>query len=319
MKHLSFSPLIVVALSVSSFSQPTIPSGPSVLVLGGEYHLASCPRLVGQPPKTVSLANAMRDGLGPCKACTPNSKDRAIGAFAVEHAIAIGKEFERKRAVEDAEREKARVAADRERARSRAAADAKRAADELKRAEGPLTRLTETQIRGFAAEAAKRSNNDPGVFAASVMSAVTKIAPDIKGPVVIEQSGALEIFILGPASYFLATARERVRKFEPVDASLPWPRGVRIVVSPKQIDAPDIEKLVVQRNGAVVAQLGSTLAPQELVTAMNAKRVIHRGEIAFPTAAFEPGAGVTVTITAIPASGSNIVRRLNSLELRRIQ
>src|SRR5688500_18706515 len=92
MKFLHVATLFLALYSATSLAQtPSIPPGPPVLVLGGEYHLATCTQIGGQVAKTVPLANAMRDGANPCNVCRPNSSDRSIGAFAAEHAIAIGR------------------------------------------------------------------------------------------------------------------------------------------------------------------------------------------------------------------------------------
>ena len=93
-----------------------------------------------------------------------------------------------------------------------------------------------------------------------------------------------------------------------------WASGVHILVNPSRIDAPDIEKIVVQRNGNLVAATRATLAPHELATATGAKRMIHSGDVIYPLSAFEPGLDVSVTVIAIPASGSNITRTFDALE-----
>lgn len=65
--------------------------------------------------------------------------------------------------------------------------------------------------------------------------------------------------------------------------------------------------------------LRTTLVPRQMVTRIGAKEVIHSGEVVYPLSAFAPGAGVTVTVVAIPASGPNITKIFDSLELRTIQ
>ena len=168
-------------------------------------------------------------------------------------------------------------------------------------------------------DAAASAANDADAFTSSFLLAVWKLAPEFKGPLSVGDSDALSIWISGPLGIFYGDARERVRKFEALIPAPGWQREVQVIVSPSQIDSPDIEKVIVQRNGAVVPPLRSTLAPRQMVTRMNAKSMIHSGTVTYPLSAFEPGAGVTVTVIAIPASGANITRTFGSLDLRAIQ
>lgn len=326
--------LALVVVSIDLLAQgSSIPPGPPVLVFGGEYHAAGCAKLNGQAPTTVLLADAMRSGAGPCGVCRPND-DKAVGTFARTYAVAIGRELEaaraivaaeRKRLADEAERkraETARVEAEAERKRKdteAVAARAKAEADRKRKEAEPLVRVTESQARAMVTDASVRAKNDVDAFSASFFSAVAKIAPDFRGPQMIVRSEALNIVISGPLGQLFAEARERVRKFEPLIPPPTWSPAIHILIDPQQIDAPDIEKVIVQRNGTAVAASRTALVVREMVTRIGAKRMIHSGEVTYPLSAFEPGAGVTVTIIAIPASGSNITRTLGSLELRAIQ
>lgn len=203
---------------------------------------------------------------------------------------------------------------------ARAAAARARAESERKRKEAePLVRVNEAQARGILAEAGAIAKNDVGVFDKEFRSRVARIAPDFQGPRFVIDSPALSIIISGPLGAFFSEARERVRKFEPLAPPPTWPPEIQLIVNPKQINAPDIEKVVVQRNGNIVPAIRTTLAPRQMVTAMGAKSMIRAGVVTYPLSAFEPGAGVMVTVIAIPASGSNITHAFDSLELRTIQ
>ena len=235
---------------------------------------------------------------------------KAAAEAAVERERAIAKS---RADLAEAEARAATLRAEAEAARAKAAADLSR-----KEAE-PLTRVTYLQAQAIMKDAAASAANDADAFTSSFLRAVWKIAPEFKGPLSVEDSDALSIWISGPLGIFYSDARERVRKFEALTPAPGWQREVQVIVSPSQIDSPDIEKVIVQRNGAVVPPLRSTLAPRQMVTRMNAKSMIHGGTVTYPLSAFEPGAGVTVTIIAIPASGANITRTFSSIELRAIQ
>jgi len=188
-----------------------------------------------------------------------------------------------------------------------------------KAAAAPLTRVTYLQAQAIMWEAAAGAANNADAFTASFLTAVWKLAPEFTGFQSVVDSDALTISLSGPLGIFYGNARERVRKFQSLIPAPGWQKEVQVVVSPTQIDSPDIERVIVQRNGAVVPPLRSTLAPRQMVTRMNAKSMIHGGTVTYPLSAFEPGAGVTVTIIAIPASGANITRTFGSFELRAIQ
>jgi hypothetical protein len=204
-------------------------------------------------------------------------------------------------------------------ARAKAVADRAKAEAELKRREAaPLVRVTEAQARAIFSDTAPRAKNDATVFSSSFMAAVQKIAPEFRGTQVVSQSTDLNILASGPLGYFFAEGREKVRKFEPLNPPA-WSPGIHILIQPLTIHAPDIEKIVVQRNGATIAPTSTALRPTEKATLMGAKRMIHEGEVVFPLTAFEPGADVRVTIIAIPSAGSNITKTFGSLDLRAIQ
>src|SRR4029077_20144788 len=109
---------------------------------------------------------------------------------------------------------------------------------------------------------------------------------------------------------------EALRKKEPLGEGV-VPLGVSVVVSPSRIDAPDIEKILVDRDPRPVTPIASSLKPTELVTAMGARRMLHAGTVMFPCSAFAPGA--FVVITAIPASGENLVKVMQPEELRTLK
>jgi hypothetical protein len=110
------------------------------------------------------------------------------------------------------------------------------------------------------------------------------------------------------ASYRLRLV-EAMRKRDPIDR-VQVPDAVRIQVEPSRIDGPDIIKIIVERDGKTIEPLSNTLAPKELVTRLGAKVVLHSGVVTYPCSAFAEGA--TVTITAIPESGSNLTRTIPS-------
>jgi hypothetical protein len=267
-----------------------------------------------------------------------NPPDFELGVLAARTAAERAAFVDALRAKVDAERKRkeaeafaARLKADTEAkaARAKAEADAvaaraKTVADreaERKREEAkPLVRITEARARALLISAAKKANNDVETFDKLAMLELGPVAPDFESAITfVESSDEIDIVISGPLGRLYADISARVRKFEPLVPTAGWAAEAHISVLPDQINSPDIEKIIVQRNGKIVQPLRTTLVPRQMVTAIGAKTLIHSGVLVYPLSAFEPGAGVTVTIIAVPASGSNITRTFDSIELRAIQ
>jgi hypothetical protein len=120
--------------------------------------------------------------------------------------------------------------------------------------------------------------SEPGMsFRTAFLTAAQKLAPEFTGMQSVVLSKALTILISGPLGLFLIDAGERVRKFEPLTPPHAWRPEVDIIIGPDQIDAPDIEKVIVQRNGVIVPPLRTALIAREMVTRMGAKSMIHVG------------------------------------------
>lgn len=109
--------------------------------------------------------------------------------------------------------------------------------------------------------------------------------------------------------------------------SAPWIADVTISVVPENADAPDIKQVAVQRTDtsrpaggeAMATQLSSTLASRRLPGAPPTAKPINYGDVVFPLTTFEPGAGVTVRVIAVPVTGPNLSRSFTTLQLRAIQ
>jgi hypothetical protein len=100
---------------------------------------------------------------------------------------------------------------------------------------------------------------------------------------------------------------EALRKMEPLE-TVPFAPWMSVVVTPETINAPDVIKVVVTRNGQLVTPVSSTLSPREFRNNFGAATTLHAGYVAFPREAFAPGGLVVVTL--IPESGQNMVTPL---------
>ncbi|HKW00995.1 MAG TPA: hypothetical protein VJN96_14310 [Vicinamibacterales bacterium] len=278
------------------------------------YHTADCPFVKAQGYEMVpaTIQEVALGRLSACTVCHPRTKsvEEAIDQWRADQAAAE-KARQNKAAADAAAR--AETAAAAARAKSEAAA-----AERKRREAEPLIRVTEAKLRPVIMSAMSQAHNDTKVFDSTLLPSLQAIAPDYQGPVPIVSSSDLVVLAQGPVARLHVAAREAVRKFESLPAVL-WSNDVDLVVAPTRIDSPDIEKIVVQRNGLAVAAIRSSLALRQLSTAMGASKMIHSGSVTFPLSAFDPGAGVTATVILIPSTGDNIVRSFGSIELRAFQ
>lgn len=123
----------------------------------------------------------------------------------------------------------------------------------------------------------------------------------------------LESLVAGLA----ARRQERSEMAEPT--AVVWDPTYSVLIKPKQINAPNIERIVLQRNGIVIPPEISTLQPSIQVTAMNAKAIINEGSVIFPASAFEPAPNLSLKLIAIPAVGDNIIHVFTNRELHSIR
>lgn len=179
--------------------------------------------------------------------------------------------------------------------------------------------ITEAQAREWSAHAVEKAAGSQLAFDERFASLARILAPsylsDSSRGVVLHQSLELSLLAIGPVADFQSAVSEAVRKMMPTDKT-PWPCGVSVYVLPRQVDSPDIERIVVRRGGAIIEPISDRLIAQPMTTRAGVTRTIHRGMVCFPPSAFAPGSPVEVI--AIPAFGSNIVRTLTDYDLKKI-
>jgi hypothetical protein len=225
--------------------------------------------------------------------------------------------------------EAAKVAA--EAAKVAAAEAAASAAETARRvlaaASMPPTPISETQARAWATEVEPTAKNDPdrfrGLFRQKIRSAASAEyllggPAEFQGPFVVHISPALVIDISGPIAKFEWSFSERIRQFKST-AGILWSPNVTVHVVPLEIGAPSIQTIVLQRNGVTVPQIGNTLRPVPLTTRLGATESIFQGEVTYPSAAFLPAADLDLKLTAVPVSGSNIVKVFSNRQLQIIR
>lgn len=141
-------------------------------------------------------------------------------------------------------------------------------------------------------------------------------SPSVIGIYKVFHSDQISVLVIPRYVGYRFALEEQLRKMESLD-DVPIPDGYRVDVSPSQISAPDIIKVVVERDGEVVAPLRSTLEPHTFTTRMGAKITAHAGGVMYACSAFQPQNEVVVT--AIPESGRNLVEHFTRADLDRMK
>src|ERR1044072_3563494 len=165
--------------------------------------------------------------------------------------------------------------------------------------------ITQDALREITATAVNAGGGDLG----KTMNAFDKAVKAKWGsldeyPIPLLVTEAIKAAIITPYGSFRSDLREHLRKLEPTDG-VKYPDDVVIAIVPEQIVAPDIEKVVVQRDGAIVEPTENQLEPHEVKNRLGATTPLHAGQVGYPRSAFAPGANVVVTL--VPAAGlSNV-------------
>lgn len=184
----------------------------------------------------------------------------------------------------------------------------------------PPVQITGDALQILAREAVQevKGSSDPesAVGVALGSRAIAKWGPIQESPFRLHTSDDIMIVVSTPYSSFLAELSERVRLMESTDR-IPFDPNFSIVVEPLKIDAPDIVKVVVERDGVIVQPLSVDLPTKTFNSRNGARVILHAGSVTYPPPAFAPG--TTVRITAIPSEGSNIRETLTSETLERFK
>jgi hypothetical protein len=281
--------MVVFAASLVAAQSP-IPDGPTVWVGRSHYHVrADCPDLVGIPPQTMTLHQAILSGRTDCAHCRAlNNPD--VKEYVLTYLHPIDEEFTETKA--------------------REAAAAIRPA------------VTEAQARDWAATLSVSAKGDRAAFEAAFESLARGVIPEYPGDgangvVELYRTDAILISAVGQLTSFEAGAAEAVGKRQQAGSAL-WSAGVTVSVTPTQIDCPNIRQVVLRRNGTIVEPLSNFLSPIPMSAAGGVTRTVGRGPVRYPREAFDPLGNPVITITAVPETGDTITRTLTAAEISRL-
>jgi hypothetical protein len=173
--------------------------------------------------------------------------------------------------------------------------------------------LTGDRVREMTRQASREAHGDATTVVMALDRRVRETWGDFETfPLSIVRDEQLLITLTPPYLSYRRSLIDMLRTKRPV-AQAVWTGTVEVAVSARRLDAPDVQSVVLTRNGQPVAPVKSTLRPMTFSDGSGASRAIHSGDVLFEPAAFAPGA--TVTLTFDCAGRPPIVHTLESAQL----
>jgi len=173
--------------------------------------------------------------------------------------------------------------------------------------------MTAAAVRALTKEAESAARGDKSEVVLGLDTRVRAKLGDFESfPVTIVRREDLSIILSTPFMTYRRALAEYLRMEDSLDR-IPWIPTAVIAVSPSRLQAPDIVRVVVERNGQPVQPTENLLKPMAFTNGSGESATIHAGEVRFPMSAFAPGA--TVKITAVPAAGDSFTYELDDSQL----
>jgi hypothetical protein len=177
--------------------------------------------------------------------------------------------------------------------------------------------ITADRVRTLAREAEAEARGDKTEIVLALDSRFRARFGDFESfPITIVRREDLSIVLSTPFMTYRRTLAEYLRMGDPL-AKIPWIGSAVVNVGPMQLGAPDITRVVVERNGKPVAPSDNLLKPMTFTNGSGDSAVIHAGDVRFPMSAFAPGA--TVIVSAIPATGEPFAVTLEDSQLQTLK
>ena len=177
--------------------------------------------------------------------------------------------------------------------------------------------IGESRVRALARDAERKARGDKTEIVLTLDEGFRERFGDFESfPITIVRREDLSIVLSTPFMTYRRTLAEYLRMGDPL-AKIPWIPSAVINVSPLQLGAPDITRVVVERNGKRVEPADNLLKPMTFTNGSGDSLSIHAGEVRFPMSAFAPGA--TVIVSAIPRTGEPFVLTLDESQLQTLK
>lgn len=174
--------------------------------------------------------------------------------------------------------------------------------------------ITADRVRALAREAEAKARGDKTEIVLAFDERFRERFGDFESfPITIVKREDLSVVLSTPFMTYRRSLAEYLRMGDPL-AKIPWIPTAVVNVGPLQLGAPDITRVVVERNGKPVAPAENLLKPMKFTNGNGDSATIHAGDVRFPMSAFAPGA--TVIVSAVPQSGEPFVVTLDESQLQ---
>jgi hypothetical protein len=179
------------------------------------------------------------------------------------------------------------------------------------------TAMTAATIRALTKEAQAEGKGDSNAIVLALDKRVRARWGDFESfPVSIVRRQDITVYLATPFMSYRRALIEHLRMRESL-TSVPWTDAAVVSVNPERIEAPDITRIVVARDGKEVPPAATLLRPMQFTNGSGDTASLHAGDVQFPMTAFAPGA--TVTVMAVPSSGDPFVLTLDESQLRELK
>jgi len=173
--------------------------------------------------------------------------------------------------------------------------------------------MTPAVVRALTKEAESAARGDKNEVVLGLDSRVRARWGDFESfPVTIVRREDLSIVLSTPFMTYRRALAEFLRMNDSLD-KIPWVPTAVITISPGRLEAPDILRVVVERDGKEIAPAENLLKPMAFTNGSGDSAMIHAGEVRFPMSAFASGA--SVKIAAVPAKGDSFTLELDDSQL----
>ena len=181
-------------------------------------------------------------------------------------------------------------------------------------AQGPRREpMTPAAVRAMTKDAESAARGDKNEVVLGLDSRVRARWGDFESfPITIVRREDLSIVLSTPFMTYRRALAEYLRMNDSLD-KIPWIPTAVVTISPSRLEAPDILRIVVERDGKEIAAAENLLKPMAFTNGSGDAATIHAGEVRFPMTAFAPGAGVK--IAAVPAKGETFTYELDDGQL----
>lgn len=177
----------------------------------------------------------------------------------------------------------------------------------------PRSPMNEAQVRALARRAQASAKGD----ATALVLGLDQLVRDAWGefesfPISVVRREDLLVTLSTPYMSYRQRVIDALRTSRPIDGAA-WVDTTVLSVNPARLTSPDIERVVVTRDGREVAPVAGRLRPMTFSNGSGEQGTLHAGDVHWPVSAFAPGAAVTATLHV--RGGDPLVYEFSEAEL----